>query len=131
MAASRTPLGRRRKQRTVYLTEDGCRYVEAWICHRSDAPGPLFCPDQPGREARISRSAASRSPTSCGAGRMEAGTKPFSPHDLRRSLVTTLLDASEDVLTVQKLAGHADIATTARYDRRGERAKRRAVQRLT
>ncbi len=26
--------GKRRKQRTVYLTEDGCRYVEAWIGER-------------------------------------------------------------------------------------------------
>ena len=47
--------GKRGKQRTVYLTGRGCRYVEAWLCHRGDAPGPLFCPvDQTG-EIRISR----------------------------------------------------------------------------
>ena len=61
---------------------------------------------------------------------LSAGVPHFSPHDFRRSFCTDLLAEGEDVFTVQELAGHASPATTAKYDRRGEERKRRAVKRL-
>lgn len=47
----------------------------------------------------------------------------FTPHDMRRTFITRLLEQGVDINTVRQLAGHRDISTTTRYDCRGNSMK--------
>jgi integrase len=61
---------------------------------------------------------------------MQADVWHITPHDLRRTFVTRLLERNVDTFIVAKLVGHADPRTTAIYDRRAEQEAKKAVAQL-
>ena len=121
-------IGKGNRERTVYAMNGGWAAVNAWIAHRGDAPGPLLTP--------VSRTGAiSVRPMTAQALMMRlrrraklANIGHCSPHDLRRSFVSTTLESGADLAMVQALAGHASPVTTARHDRRPEHAKAEAAK---
>lgn len=122
--------GKGNRDRLVYASTGSREALEAWLQVRGLGAGPLFCPVNKGGRVVMRRMTppAVRRRTQVRA--TDASLKAFTPHDLRRTFVGDLLDAGADIVTVQHLAGHSTIATTSRYDRRGEVAKERAAQLL-
>ena len=121
-------VGKGNKERTVYAMNGRRAAVNAWLALRGEEAGPLLTPvSQTGIVAvrpmtaqalmmRLKRRAKQANIGSC------------SPHDLRRSFVSTALESGADLAMVQALAGHASPTTTARYDRRPEHAKAEAAK---
>lgn len=120
--------GKGDKARLTYLGSRGRDIIDSWLVLRGDAPGPLFF--KIGQDRRV-RAGERTDPKQFGrfvARRAKrAGVRDLTPHDLRRTFITRGLETS-DVLTIQELVGHASADTTARYDRRGEERKKRAVE---
>lgn len=122
--------GKGRIDRTVYLNDGACKLVADWIEIRTSFPGALLT--QISRSGRvIKKQLTPQSVLFILQKRgQEAGLEHFSPHDMRRTYVSELLDAGVDLPTVQSLAGHSNPGITARYDRRGDDRKRRAAATL-
>lgn len=123
--------GKGGKVRSVPLANGSRAAVLAWLKVRGDAPGFLLCPVNRGGEVDTTRGITAQALYLwLGKVATAAGLESLAPHDARRTVASDLLDGGNDLPTVQAFLGHASPTTTARYDRRGDRAKVRAAQSL-
>jgi len=122
--------GKGRVERVTYLPNGVTRAVTDWLAIRGNAPGPLLYPLNKAKRIIVRRMSEQAVMFALQRRATLASVATFSPHDLRRTFISDLLDAGADIVTVQKLAGHASPSTTSKYDRRGEAAKRQAVDLL-
>jgi integrase len=120
--------GKGNKQRLVSIPPSGRQALLDWLAVRGEEPGPLFWRIRKGDriETGVAISGAAVAEI-LERRRREVLVAPLTPHDWRRSFVGDLLDAGADLAIVQQLAGHASPATTVRYDRRPDAAKRKAA----
>ena len=126
-----TVRGKRNKERIAYAVNGALDALLDWVTIRGDSPGALFWAIRKGGHVQTGQRLTTQAIyhiLTVRAGR--AGVKELSPHDFRRTFVGDLLDAGADISTVQRLARHASVTTTARYDRRPEAAKRKAAELL-
>lgn len=120
--------GKRNKQRLAHVVEGAAAALADWLAIRGHEQGALFWAIRRGGHLQRGQRLTMQAVYHILQKRAEsAGVKEISPHDFRRTFVGDLLDAGADIATVQKMAGHANVQTTARYDRRPEEAKRKAA----
>lgn len=123
--------GKRSKQRTAYLTNGAYDAMTDWLSVRGADGEALFVGINKGGAMDTTKPITPQAVYDMLKKRAaEAQVKDFSPHDLRRTFVSDLLDAGADIAIVAGMAGHKNVQTTARYDRRPEEAKRDAAKLL-
>lgn len=145
-------VGKRNKERIAYLAKGAVKAIEKWLEYRGMEPGPLFFSVNKGgnivrhRRKRITdaerkhqaepeRVVARLSDQTIyhliKKRATQAGlVKKTTPHDMRRTFVSDLLEVGVDLATVSRMAGHEDTNTTKRYDRRSSRVMQEAVEKL-
>ena len=109
-------LGKGRKERSVPLGLPASRALEDWLLRgrpllaRGAAGAALFLGDRGGR---LDQRAVRRLVHRMVAG--VEGAPDLSPHGLRHSAATHLVEGGADLRSVQEMLGHATLATTQIY----------------
>ena len=107
--------GKGGKDRIVPLSDTSMKVLSRWLAVRENVP-PVHgeCAVFLGRRGkRLDRRQAARI---LDAHAEQAGIQQhISPHDLRHSFATHLLEGGADLRAVQELLGHSRISTTQRY----------------
>jgi site-specific recombinase XerD len=122
--------GKGRKARVCHAPKGCSVALNRWLEVRGSEKGPLFCPINKAGKLTIREMTDQAILYILEKRGTSNAVDHFSPHDLRRTYISDLLDAGADISTVQQMAGHANVQTTARYDRRGETTKRKAAELL-
>lgn len=122
--------GKGNKERKLDVLNGSRAALDDWLKLRGQQPGALFSTIRKGGHIWPGRLTAQSVMDILLKRQTEAGVQRFSPHDLRRTLAGNLLDAGEDISTVQQILGHSSVTTTQQYDRRPAQARRAALDKI-
>lgn len=123
-------VGKGKKERSVFISNGGADALRDWLTLRGDGDGPLFYAGRKGGHLIEGQRITGQSVYERLKKIAEiAGVRDLGTHDFRRTTASDMLDIA-DAVTVASYLGHSNTSTTAKYDRRGERAKRKAAQGL-
>jgi len=115
--------GKGNKERINPLNDRVIDIVETWLEERGRDDGPLFVRIYKGGKITLLPITDKTVYNIIVRRYKECGLKRLTPHDLRRTFATMLLEQGEDLFVVQDLMGHASIETTKHYDKRDEHKK--------
>ena len=115
--------GKGNKERVNPLNNRVIDIIEAWLDERGRHKGPLFVRILKGEKITETGITDKTVYNIIVRRYQECGLERLTPHDLRRTFATILLQNGEDLFVVQDLMGHASIETTKIYDKRGESKK--------
>lgn len=112
--------GKGQKDRPVFISPRASEAVQAYLERRGDSLPPLFIRygghesvDTSGNFKRLTPRSIQR--LVAHYARLAGITKHVSPHTLRHSYATALLNNGADIRSVQVMLGHSNIATTQIY----------------
>lgn len=118
--------GKGNSTRQVHVPLEAREYVNRWIKVRGRETGPLFF-GMAKNSTKLQRLSAQGLYTVVKRRAQQCRLDACSPHDLRRTFVTRLLDQGVDWNTTRQLAGHRKIDTTVLYDRRNFAVQKQAM----
>lgn len=123
-------IGKGNRERLVIVNNGALDAMRDYLAIRGQEPGPLFYATRKSGELIPGRGLGPQSIYDLLVDRAARAGVELRPHDLRRTFVSDLLEAGVDITTVAAMAGHSNVNTTARYDRRGDEAKSKAARTL-
>ncbi|MEW8000535.1 MAG: tyrosine-type recombinase/integrase [Candidatus Thiodiazotropha endolucinida] len=121
-------LGKGNKQRKAFLDSGTIDALKDWIQYRTDGNGPLFVRVRKGGQLVFNKLTEQAIYEVIRKRWKQAGIPQVSPHDFRKTFISSLLGKGIDVFTVQRMAGHSDPQTTSGYDLRPEEEAREASE---
>jgi integrase/recombinase XerC len=107
-------LGKGSKEREVPMSDPAVQAVRRWVSEGRDAMGTGSTSLFFNRKGRPIGQRDIRALVEGYSGRLLPGRR-VTPHTLRHSYATHLLEGGADIRAVQELLGHATVATTQRY----------------
>lgn len=115
---SASVIGKGNKERSLFLDEGTITSIQHWLKLRGKHDGALFYRILKGGHIKPTRLSDQAVYNIVIKRQKEAGIDKISPHDFRKTFISTILNETGDLRVAQALAGHNDPKTTAGYDLR-------------